>query len=91
MLNTIPATSKQNDDIIKNAADLFTDQALRVEKFIVMLSDEISEVRSIKEELQKQREENARLQEMLHDAIFALRTAEQRGPARMSIAAEDRQ
>lgn len=65
----------KSDEPLLNAADLFTDQALRVEKFIVMLSDEISEVRTIKQELEQVKEENANLRELLRDAISALRSA----------------
>ena len=73
ILDTIPAVPKENAPLL-NAVDLFTDQTLRMEKFIDMLSNEISEVRAIKEELQKQKEENKKLQELLHDAIFSLRS-----------------
>ena len=90
MLDAIPAKTKEQDsDILKNAADLFTDQALRAEKFIVMLSNEISEVRAIKEELQKQKEHTLLLQQQLHDAIFALRSAIPNSEYRPLMAADD--
>lgn len=77
---------QENDNkTLLNASELFTDQALRIEKFIVMLSDEISEVRSIKQELALQKEEKEELQKMLHDAIFALRSANKtNGPTLMA-------
>ena len=90
MLDAIPAKTKEQDsDILKNAADLFTDQALRAEKFIVMLSNEISEVRAIKEELQKQKEHTLLLQQQLHDAIFALRSVIPNSEYRPLMAADD--
>jgi len=91
ILDKIPATQTDstNNQKLNNAVDLFTDQALRMEKFIVMLSNEISEVRSIKEELQQQKEENKRLQQSLHDALFALRSITTNKQYRPLIAAEE--
>lgn len=71
-------TEKQNNIIISgdtdNARDFFISQSLSIEKYIRTLSDEIKEVRFIKQELEKDRLEMKRLQESLHDAIFALRS-----------------
>ena len=90
ILDTIPVVPRENTEYeqLRNAADLFTDQSLRVEKFIVMLSNEIAEVRAIKQELMEEREFIKGLKETLHDAIFALRSATQQDNYRPLMAAD---
>lgn len=89
MLEEIPVIPKEGSDTLRNAADLFTDQALRVEKFIVMLSDEISEVRSLKEELREELGNIRDLKAVLHDAINAFRANDNQASYRPLKAAED--
>lgn len=90
IIDTIPVVPRENTEYeqLRNAADLFTDQSLRVEKFIVMLSNEIAEVRAIKQELMEEREFIKDLKETLHDAIFALRSATQQDNYRPLMAAD---
>ena len=54
-----------------------------------MLSNEIAEVRAIKQELMEEREFIKDLKETLHDAIFALRSAAQQDNYRPLMAADE--
>ena len=63
--------SHDEDVIIK----IYLERIKMVDELRGELREELEEIKSIKEEMKAQREENAKLNASLHDAIFALRTA----------------
>lgn len=88
MLETIPAVPNDKGTQLMNAADLFTDQSLRLEKFIVMLSEEIAEVRSIKQKLDDELGTVRDLKATLHEAIKTFKSSNNQQPG-MPMAAEE--
>lgn len=75
MLDKIPAAPRISEESIGDILEMYAQRLRLVDDLRTSLKSELEEVRSIKQELINQREHTAKLQELLSNAIFALRSA----------------